>query len=83
MSSKDTKAVATKAQRRQRQSQTANVGRGVGPTIGRRQDFGIKPGSNRSTEKGTLIKVLTDLKDDGLDDEIVFNFAEGSQEPYE
>ena len=81
MSSIGTKAVATKAQRRQRQPRTANIGRGVGPTIGRRRDSGIKPGSNGSTEKGTLIKALTDLEDDGLDDEIVFDSAEGSPEP--
>ena len=57
-----------------------NIGQGVGPTIGRRRDFGIKPGSNGSIEKGILIKALTDLEDDGLNDD-VSDSVEGSQEP--
>lgn len=52
MSSKVTKAVTMKAQRRQRQPQTANIEQGVNLTIKRRRDFGIKPGINCSTGMG-------------------------------
>ena len=52
INSNDKKAVATKAQRRQRQSQTANSGLGAGLTIKQRQNFGINPGSNGYTRTG-------------------------------
>ena len=55
-------------------------------TIGRRRDFGIKPGTMAPpgwAEKDAPMEALMNLEDDRLDDEIVFDSAEGSQEPEE
>ena len=75
--------MATNAWRRQRKPRTAN--------IGRRSDEGgtsaSSPGHTTAppgwAEKDAPMEALMNLEDDRLDDEIVFDSAEGSQEPEE